>query len=130
MALVAARAGVSDSDGDGVPGSSHAIIAASVADRNLPAAHGAGRLAVLEVVADGGNEGGIRVGLPAGADSAILRVDCAKAGETVNWDEAHGLVTMRGSSAGQRTCASQDQLRRAQEPERRLSGLLPERALI
>lgn len=129
MVLVAARAGVSDSDDDGIARSSHAIIAARVADRNLPATHGAGRLAMLEVVADGDDEGRIRVGLPAGADPATLREDCAEAGVTVNWDKALGLVTMRGSSVGQRTCASQDQLRRAQEPERRLSGLLPERAL-
>lgn len=83
MALVAARAGVSDSDGDGVPNPSHAIIAADVADRNLLAAHGAGRLAELQGVADGGNVGGIWVGLPAGAGPALLQEDCGEAEFTV-----------------------------------------------
>lgn len=133
MALVAARARVGDGHGDCVSGSSHAVIAANVGNGNLLAAGRAGRLALLESGADGDDEGGIRVGLPAGADSAILREDGAEAGVTVNWDEAHELVTMgtRASSVAQRTTgAPQDEVKRAKGPEPRLSDLLPQREWI
>lgn len=49
---------------------------------------------MLEEVADGDNHGGIRVGLPAGAGSAILRENGAEARVTMNSGKAHGLVTM------------------------------------
>ena len=72
MVLVAARTRVGDSNGDGVSGSSYAVIAARVADRDLLAAVWAGRLTLLEDIADGDDEGGIRVDLPAGAVPTLL----------------------------------------------------------
>lgn len=93
MAGIAARASIDDGDGDGVAGSSHAVVAANVGHRNLLAAGRAGRLALLEGIADGDDHGGIRVGLPAGANSASLREDGAEARVTAA-GRCPRLVTM------------------------------------
>lgn len=103
---VAARARVGDGGGDGVTGSSHAVVAARVGDPNLPAAGRAWRLALLEGVAESDDEVGIRVGLSTGADPALLQVDGAEAGVSAfrkTICDGH-----RGRSRGCQTCCQRD----------------------
>ena len=74
MILIAAGTGVLHRGGHGIARPSHAVIAPRVGDLDLAAAEGTGGLAVLPVVADGRDDGGVGVLLTAGSRPALLGV--------------------------------------------------------
>lgn len=80
VAGVAAGAGVLDGDGDGVTLAADVVTRPLVGDLDLAAALGGLVPVVHPVVSEGDDEGGVVVGGAAGADVAVLGVDCADSG--------------------------------------------------